>query len=507
MPLNRVNVKKNLQGVQNYVCRLILIYVFSIGTAIGDPSPWVTGYLPAYHQSENGTIYILSDSDYEKLTHLSHHGPYVNQDGSFSYQPTLFSDVKAIKAVQQAHQHDVPILLCIVAWYDNYIEAINDSLSRNKLVDNILNLVDKANYDGVDVDLEPVMSAYIPGIENGNPYYIQFVNQLYDSLQERTSSLLHRSLLLTAPMNGYAGPVFAQVYDKFDQINIMTYDLVSPDWGFPVWHDSPVYSGGYMIYGKPAPSIEREVEECLSAGVPADKVGIGVSCDAFRWKGGSGTSTGGATAPRQQWLTAPSWTRFAYKDMISTVYQEEYYRWDDSAEMSYLSIDKAGSADDEFWSYNDEKSCKSKVEFVREQALGGLIIWELGSGYVASRPQGDRLPQLEAIYESIIKPTAIAAGQERITAPFSLKQNYPNPFNASTSIEYFLTKESYVNLSIYNTIGQLIETLVSDKEQAGSHKVLWPKSGTVELKFSSGVYFYKLEADGMINVQKMIMID
>ncbi len=467
---------------------------------------WITGYLPSYHQSHDGGIGFLTSNDYGKITHLSHHGPYVNPNGSFDYQPTLFSDIKAQKAVQQSHQHGVPILLCIVAWYDQYIEAINDSLSRNRLINNTLQLIDHVGYDGVDVDLEPVMSAYIPGIVYGNSYYIQFIDQLYDSLQIRKSYLLNRSLLLTAAMNGYAGPVFARLYHKFDQINIMTYDLVSPDWSFPVWHDSPVYSGSYMISGRPAPSVQSEVQKCLNAGVPPEKIGIGVSCDAFRWKGGSGTPTGGVTAPRQQWLQAPSWTRFAYKDMMASYFRSEYYRWDDTAKMSYLSIDREGSANDEFWSYNDEASCKAKVEFVKQNSLGGVIIWELGSGYLAQKPLGERLPQLNAIHEAIMQPSDVANNQTATPSHFSLSQNYPNPFNESTTIKYYLARDSYVHLAVYNILGQEIEMLVSEKQLAGDYQIVWPNQKSTESKLSSGIYFYRIDVDGIGNFRPMIFL-
>jgi len=495
--------------IQNDIRRVVtkILFLFIILNKLpAQEKYWVTGYLPSYHQSYDGSIGFLTSSDYEKITHLSHHGPYVNPDGSFDYQPTWFSDVKAKKAVQLAHQHGVPILLCIVAWYDNYIQAIKDSLSRHILTNNVLKVVDQYGYDGVDVDLEPVMSQYIPGITYGNPRYIEFVNQLYDSLQVRTSSLLNRPLMLTAPMNGYAGPVFKQLHEKFDQINIMTYDLVSPDWGFPVWHDSPVYSGGYWISGKPAPSVHEEVKKCLNAGVPAEKVGIGVSCDAFRWKGGSGTPTGGATAPRQQWTKAPSWTRFGYRDMMASYFRSEYYRWDDSAKMSYLSIDREGSANDEFWSYNDEASCQAKVEFVKQNSLGGVIIWELGSGYLAQKPLGERLPQLNAIHEAIMQPSDVAEKENMAPSHFSLLQNYPNPFNESTTIKYYLASDSYVHLAVYNILGQEIETLVSEKQLAGDYQIVWPNQKSTESKLSSGIYFYRIDVDGIGNFRPMIFL-
>lgn len=501
MGLKTVKSGRNLRGLWSAAWVLVLF----VG-GVAQQTLWVTGYLPSYHQSGSGAVDFLTAEDYGKLTHLSHHGPYVNPDGSFNYQPTQFSDSKAEKAVRLAHQHNVTILLCIVAWYDQYIEAINDEQSRNRLIMNTLRLVDRAGYDGVDVDLEPVMSQYIPGITRDNPHYIRFIEQLYDSLQTRVSPLLNRPLLLTAAINGYAGPVFSILHEKFDQINIMTYDLVSPDWGFPVWHDSAVYSAGFMISGRPAPSVETEVQKCLNAGVPAAKLGIGISCDAFRWKGGTGTPTGGVTAPRQQWIKAPTWTRFSYRELITSYYRQEYYRWDDDAKISFLSIDREGASNDEFWSYNDERSCREKVEFVRRKGLGGVIIWELGSGYLPTQPSGRRLPQLSAVHEAIATPSRIELDIENADVRLLWIDCRPNPFNASATIEYRLDYACHAKLGVFNALGQLVEELVDDQLPAGTYRVTWPHAYTDSFEYPSGVYFCRLQADASVAVIRLLLI-
>ena len=75
--------------------------------------------------------------------------------------------------------------------------------------------------------------------------------------------------------------------------------------------------------------------------------------------------------------------------------------------------------------------------------------------------------------------------EKTIAAPgkFRLEQNYPNPFNPKTKINYEVKITNYVNLSIYNVIGQKVTTLVSEKQSAGSYQVEWNAS-----KFASGVY-------------------
>ncbi|MCK4688664.1 MAG: T9SS type A sorting domain-containing protein, partial [Candidatus Marinimicrobia bacterium] len=80
-------------------------------------------------------------------------------------------------------------------------------------------------------------------------------------------------------------------------------------------------------------------------------------------------------------------------------------------------------------------------------------------------------------------------------------QNYPNPFNPVTTISYRLPKSGFVNLSIYNTKGQLIETLVNKQIQSGYHSIKWDGSSNV-----SGVYFYRISAGDYSAIDKCILL-
>jgi hypothetical protein len=86
-------------------------------------------------------------------------------------------------------------------------------------------------------------------------------------------------------------------------------------------------------------------------------------------------------------------------------------------------------------------------------------------------------------------------------AQFELHQNYPNPFNPMTAIGYWLSAVSDVELSIYNSLGQKVVTLFSEKQNAGYHQVDWDASG-----FASGIYYYRLETGGFVDVKKMVLI-
>ena len=85
--------------------------------------------------------------------------------------------------------------------------------------------------------------------------------------------------------------------------------------------------------------------------------------------------------------------------------------------------------------------------------------------------------------------------------------NYPNPFNPSTTIEFSIQNNFRIELSIYNIKGQKIKTLAQNEFTEGSHTIIWNGNDAFGKPASSGVYFYKLVADGeTIAVQKMMLI-
>ena len=84
---------------------------------------------------------------------------------------------------------------------------------------------------------------------------------------------------------------------------------------------------------------------------------------------------------------------------------------------------------------------------------------------------------------------------------FSVSQNYPNPFNPMTTIRFSLKSAGKVSLKVYDMIGREVAVLANDTFAAGSYLVEWKAVG-----FSSGTYFYVLEAAGMKETRKMVLV-
>jgi subtilisin family serine protease len=87
------------------------------------------------------------------------------------------------------------------------------------------------------------------------------------------------------------------------------------------------------------------------------------------------------------------------------------------------------------------------------------------------------------------------------TLSYELMQNYPNPFNPKTVIQFIIPEKVFVNLSVYNSIGEKVAELINKELEAGIHQVDFDGS-----TLSSGIYFYKLSAGNFNQIKKLTLI-
>jgi hypothetical protein len=89
---------------------------------------------------------------------------------------------------------------------------------------------------------------------------------------------------------------------------------------------------------------------------------------------------------------------------------------------------------------------------------------------------------------------------------YVLHANYPNPFNPSTTVSYDLAIDGEVLLTVYNMRGEIMSTLVSGHQHAGSHEATWNGMTDAGNEAASGVYFFKLEAGDFVQINKAVLI-
>jgi len=89
---------------------------------------------------------------------------------------------------------------------------------------------------------------------------------------------------------------------------------------------------------------------------------------------------------------------------------------------------------------------------------------------------------------------------------YSLSPNYPNPFNPETTIEYRLSKPTFVKLKVYDMLGQEVRILVNEFQQAGVKSVIWDGRNEQDQPVPSGVYIYRIVADGFMQSFKLVLL-
>jgi N-acetylmuramoyl-L-alanine amidase len=88
-----------------------------------------------------------------------------------------------------------------------------------------------------------------------------------------------------------------------------------------------------------------------------------------------------------------------------------------------------------------------------------------------------------------------------VPTEFILKQNYPNPFNPATWITYAVPQRVKVKISVFNTLGQLVQTLVSEEKDPGTYRVRFDASN-----LAAGVYMYQIQAGTFVQSHKMVLL-
>lgn len=111
-------------------------------------------------------------------------------------------------------------------------------------------------------------------------------------------------------------------------------------------------------------------------------------------------------------------------------------------------------------------------------ANGALYFTAMNGGYVGITQTGSEIPE-----------------------NYSVSQNYPNPFNPTTKINFALPKQGLVTIKVYDLLGKKVETLVNEVKSAGKYTVDFNGS-----KLSSGVYFYRIQANDFVDVKRMMLV-
>jgi chitinase len=343
----------------------------------GGGSLWVDLYYPGWKANRLPPEAL----DLGGVTHIIHFAwiPWIAEGGTAVTIDDTTNGVGADAAaaiIQVGHAAGKKVLISIGGSQKGslYFNQAMADAARPAFIQSLISMAVERGYDGIDVDWEPGWN----NMAAGTTLFQQFSRDLRAAVDAAAPQLI-----LTTAGLGASGDIFGPVAGVYDQINIMTYDLV---YGVPLaWHNSAISGGTGAYY-----SVDRAGIEYERARVPKGKLGVGLKCGGYSWAN--------AQKPMDNPLGAAP-RSVPYASIMTMSYSDAAYRWDDKGQVPYLSIATPAPA---FITYDDARSAKAKIDFLRTAQYGGLIIWDSSEQYFpAGDAMGEKHPLLRAVQQAV----------------------------------------------------------------------------------------------------------
>jgi chitinase len=345
------------------------------------------GYYPSWDDPANGGGYAVSAIDWDGLTHVA--TAFYVPDGKGGWMSGYFDQATASQVITAAHMHGKKAIASIGgAGSGPGFEGSTQS-AMPTFMSNLQALI-TLGYDGLDIDWEggnlstsqdqTLEMSLVDAIRAANPGIVLTFTAGYENENSVDDLSWYGTL---AP--------------KVDRINLMTYGMSGAWQGWESWHSSPLH---WNKNASTPTGIDASVSHYLAAGVPAGKLGVGSG-----FYGECYTSP--VTAPAQMLggsqLVASDGT-MSYANIMSSYRAQSAYHYDSQADVPYLTLSGTNSQKCTFVSYEDPTSIAAKGAWVKSQNLGGIIIWTISEGYVASgNGVAAQNPLLEAMRTALLQ--------------------------------------------------------------------------------------------------------
>ena len=446
----------------------LLITTIILCTSIFDNSyaQRVVGYYPQWVQGNLNP----SEIDYSVITHVNHAFAWPDEEGNILHYDDMIS--QSITSV--VHDHGAKILLSLGGWGNSwgFAPSVESEEARSIFIDNIISICENNNYDGIDIDWE-----HPDGFTQKNNLsdFIAELRQAFDDLYPEWL------ISMAVPVSNWSGQHydFNSLIQNVSYFNAMTYDFHG-SWTDHAGHNAPLY-----------PSPANDPDGAVSTGfyylsntrgIPRSKINIGLAFYGKQYNAlDINQSFQGEVA---------SLLYNQYEHYINNGWD---YNWDNTAQSPYLR----NSAQDQIITIEDSTSIARKSDYVKNNQIGGLMIWALSYDYVG----GNQL------LINSIKNNYLTIDNKLNPEDYSIDiKNYPNPFNSNTIIDFYITNDSKVDLKIFDIMGNLVRNLVSDRMPGGLKKINWDGTNNNRENIAAGVYFYQLIVNETLFSNKMVYL-
>lgn len=253
----------------------------------------------------------------------------------------------------------------------NFSLAASTHAHRQAFAKSILSFIDQYGFNGVDIDWE------FPSSKDDQLGFTELLKELRYQLDEKgLQDGEYYTLSADLPIAAYQMEYIdlEQFHQYVDQVNIMTY-LYHGTW-FPfTFHNAPLLPNYQVGIEEPLAtqlSVQWSIEQYVNAGVPRHKLNLGIPLFGSSWRNVPDLNNG--LAQHNNTIQADS--VISYRDALSLHKNEGYYLgWDDISKNSYLY--HPTKKDGHFIQFDDIRTVKEKLEWAKEQGLGGAFAWEM----------------------------------------------------------------------------------------------------------------------------------
>lgn len=346
----------------------------SVKTGEGNSNNKIIGYYPAWKSYSGFTPDRL---DASKLTHINYAFAYIGQDNKIKlgYPDKDPENFKMLNNLKSSNP-DLKILISVGGWNwsDKFSDTASTDAARTAFAKSCAEFLANYGIDGIDLDWEYPVGGGLPSnarrIQDKQNFTL-LLKEIREKLDEQELKDSKEYLLTIAggASNYYLKNIEpSNIKEYLDYVNIMTYDLHGP-WDQYSDFNAPLYnkSGSSPQYKI---SIDSIVEAWVNAGFTKDKLVIGIPFYGYMYQVNKENSDG--------LLQKFSDGKALSYSHIKTNYMNnnDYKKYFDSESMVPWLYNG-----ETFISYDDSNSLKLKAEYIKDENLGGAMIWELSQDY------------------------------------------------------------------------------------------------------------------------------
>ncbi len=114
--------------------------------------------------------------------------------------------------------------------------------------------------------------------------------------------------------------------------------------------------------------------------------------------------------------------------------------------------------------------------------------------------------EMEIDYVRVYEASTLSTQTQTVPVYFNVFQNFPNPFNPITTLKYDLPEDSFVDITIYDMLGNVVNNLVNQNQRRGYKSVQWNATNNEGQPVSAGVYLYTIQAGQFRQTKKMVLL-